>query len=83
MNDRLFPARLIHALSEAVFRQARILIVRRARVPLIGHFSPKTEQASDVQAPFPSVIFPSQSDMLPPRRGRTHGALVSQLSLAG
>ena len=39
MNDRLFPARPILAVSAAVFRQGRVLIVRRARAPLIGHFS--------------------------------------------
>jgi 8-oxo-dGTP diphosphatase len=39
MNDRLFPARPILAVSAAVFRQGRVLIVRRARAPLVGHFS--------------------------------------------
>ena len=39
MNDRLFPSRPILAVSAAVFRQGRVLIVRRARAPLIGHFS--------------------------------------------
>jgi 8-oxo-dGTP diphosphatase len=39
MNDRLFPARPILAVSAAVFRQGRVLIIRRARAPLIGHFS--------------------------------------------
>jgi 8-oxo-dGTP diphosphatase len=39
MNDRLFPARPILAVSAAVFRKGRVLIVRRARAPLIGHFS--------------------------------------------
>jgi 8-oxo-dGTP diphosphatase len=39
MNNRLFPARPILAVSAAVFRQGRVLIVRRARAPLIGHFS--------------------------------------------
>jgi 8-oxo-dGTP diphosphatase len=39
MNERLFPARPILAVSAAVFRQGRVLIVRRARAPLIGHFS--------------------------------------------
>jgi 8-oxo-dGTP diphosphatase len=39
MNDRLFPARPILAVSAAVFRRGRVLIVRRARAPLIGHFS--------------------------------------------
>ena len=38
MNDRLFPARPILAVSAVVFRQGRVLIVRRARAPLIGHF---------------------------------------------
>ena len=39
MNDQLFPARPILAVSAAVFRGRRVLIVRRARAPLIGHFS--------------------------------------------
>ncbi len=39
MNDRLFPLRPILAVSAAVFRQGRVLIVRRARAPLTGHFS--------------------------------------------
>jgi 8-oxo-dGTP diphosphatase len=39
MDDRLFPARPILAVSAAVFRQGRVLIIRRARAPLIGHFS--------------------------------------------
>ena len=39
MNDRLFPARPILAVSAAVFRDGRVLIIRRARAPLIGHFS--------------------------------------------
>jgi ADP-ribose pyrophosphatase YjhB (NUDIX family) len=39
MNDRLFPARPILAVSAAVFRDAHVLIVRRARAPLVGHFS--------------------------------------------
>jgi 8-oxo-dGTP diphosphatase len=39
MNDRLFPARPILAVSAAVFRQGRVLVVRRAREPLLGHFS--------------------------------------------
>ena len=34
MNDRLFPARPILAVSAAVFRDGR-----RARAPLLGHFS--------------------------------------------
>jgi 8-oxo-dGTP diphosphatase len=39
MNDRLFPARPILAVSAAVFREGRVLIVRRASAPLLGHFS--------------------------------------------
>ena len=39
MNDRQFPARPILAVSAAVFRGGRALIIRRARAPLIGHFS--------------------------------------------
>jgi len=39
MDDRLFPARPILAVSAAVFRDGRVLIVRRARAPMIGHFS--------------------------------------------
>ena len=39
MDDRQFPARPILAVSAAVFRQGRVLIVRRARAPMIGHFS--------------------------------------------
>jgi ADP-ribose pyrophosphatase YjhB (NUDIX family) len=39
MDDRLFPQRPILAVSAAVFRKGRVLIVRRARAPLIGHFS--------------------------------------------
>ena len=39
MNDRLFPLRPILAVSAAVFRQGRVLIARRARAPLIGHFT--------------------------------------------
>ena len=39
MNDRLFPPRPILAVSAAVFREGRVLIVRRARAPLLGHFS--------------------------------------------
>jgi 8-oxo-dGTP diphosphatase len=39
MNDRLFPARPILAVSAAVFREGKVLIARRARAPLIGHFS--------------------------------------------
>jgi 8-oxo-dGTP diphosphatase len=39
MDDREFPARPILAVSAAVFRQGRVLVVRRARAPMIGHFS--------------------------------------------
>ena len=39
MNDRLFPARPVLAVSAAVFRDGRALIIRRARAPLLGHFS--------------------------------------------
>jgi 8-oxo-dGTP diphosphatase len=39
MNDRLYPARPILAVSMAVFRHGRALVVRRARAPMIGHFS--------------------------------------------
>jgi 8-oxo-dGTP diphosphatase len=39
MNDRLFPARPILAVSAAVFRGGRALVIRRARAPLLGHFS--------------------------------------------
>jgi 8-oxo-dGTP diphosphatase len=39
MNDRLFPLRPILAVSAAVYREGRALIARRARAPLIGHFS--------------------------------------------
>jgi 8-oxo-dGTP diphosphatase len=39
MNDRLFPARPILAVSAAVFRDSRVLVIRRARAPLLGHFS--------------------------------------------
>jgi 8-oxo-dGTP diphosphatase len=39
MNDRLFPARPILAVSAAVFRNGRVLVIRRARAPFIGHFS--------------------------------------------
>jgi 8-oxo-dGTP diphosphatase len=39
MDDREFPPRPILAVSAAVFRQGRVLIVRRARAPMIGHFS--------------------------------------------
>jgi 8-oxo-dGTP diphosphatase len=39
MNDRLFPARPILAVSASVFREGRVLIARRARATLLGHFS--------------------------------------------
>ena len=39
MNDRLFPARPILAVSAAVFRDGQALIIRRARAPLLGHYS--------------------------------------------
>ena len=39
MNDRLYPARPILAVSVAVFREARVLVVRRAREPMLGRFS--------------------------------------------
>ena len=39
MSDRLFPARPILAVSAAVFRDGRVLLVRRAREPLLGRFS--------------------------------------------
>jgi 8-oxo-dGTP diphosphatase len=39
VNDKLFPTRPILAVSAAVFRQGRVLIIRRAQAPLIGHFS--------------------------------------------
>ncbi len=39
MDDRLFSARPILAVSAAVFRGGRVLVVRRARAPMIGHFS--------------------------------------------
>ena len=39
MDDREFPARPILAVSAAVFREGRVLVVRRARAPMIGHFS--------------------------------------------
>jgi 8-oxo-dGTP diphosphatase len=39
MNDRLYPARPILAVSAAVFRDGRVLVVRRAREAMIGHFS--------------------------------------------
>ncbi len=39
MNDTQFPARPTLAVSAALFREGRVLIIRRARAPLIGHFS--------------------------------------------
>jgi 8-oxo-dGTP diphosphatase len=39
MDDREVPARPILAVSAAVFREGRVLVVRRARAPMIGHFS--------------------------------------------
>jgi 8-oxo-dGTP diphosphatase len=39
MDEREFPSRPILAVSAAVFRKGRVLVVRRARAPLIGHFS--------------------------------------------
>ena len=39
MVDRLFPARPILAVSAAVFRDARVLVGRRAREPMNGRFS--------------------------------------------
>jgi 8-oxo-dGTP diphosphatase len=39
MIEREFPSRPILAVSAAVFREGRVLLVRRARAPLIGHFS--------------------------------------------
>ena len=39
MNDRIYPPRPILAVSMAVFRQGRVLVVRRAREPMIGHFT--------------------------------------------
>jgi ADP-ribose pyrophosphatase YjhB (NUDIX family) len=39
MNDRLYPSRPVLAVSAAVFREGRVLVVRRAQAPLIGHFS--------------------------------------------
>ena len=39
MDDRLFPARPILAVSAAVFRDGRVLVARRARAPMIGRFS--------------------------------------------
>ncbi len=39
MDDRLYPARPILAASLAVFKGERLLIARRARAPLVGHYS--------------------------------------------
>jgi 8-oxo-dGTP diphosphatase len=39
MTDRLFPTRPFLAASVAVFRQGRVLIVRRAREPMLGRFT--------------------------------------------
>lgn len=39
ISNRLFPTRPILAVSAAVFREGRVLIARRARAPLFGHFS--------------------------------------------
>jgi mutator protein MutT len=39
MNDRLYPARPILAVSVAVFRGGRVLVARRAREPMMGRFS--------------------------------------------
>ena len=39
MDDRLYPARPILAVSVAVFRQGRVLLARRARAPMVGKFS--------------------------------------------
>jgi len=39
VDDRLFPARPILAVSAAVFREGRVLVARRARAPMIGRFS--------------------------------------------
>ena len=38
-NDRLFPARPIIAASIAVFREGKVLIIRRGKPPLQGVFS--------------------------------------------
>jgi ADP-ribose pyrophosphatase YjhB (NUDIX family) len=38
-SDRLYPTRPILAVSVAVFREARVLIARRARAPLKGLYS--------------------------------------------
>lgn len=39
MNDRLFPARPILAVSVAVFREGRVLVARRGREPMMGRFT--------------------------------------------
>ncbi len=39
MDDRLYPARPILAVSAAVFREGRVLVARRARAPMVGRFS--------------------------------------------
>jgi ADP-ribose pyrophosphatase YjhB (NUDIX family) len=39
MDDRLYPARPILAVSAAVFRAGRVLVARRAQEPMIGRFS--------------------------------------------
>ena len=39
MSDRLYPPRPILAASIAVFRQARVLLARRANAPLQGQYS--------------------------------------------
>src|SRR5579862_8338752 len=39
MNDRLYPAHPLLAVSTAVFRDGRVLVARRAREPLRGRYS--------------------------------------------
>jgi ADP-ribose pyrophosphatase YjhB (NUDIX family) len=39
MDNRLYPARPILAVSAAIFRDGRVLVARRARAPMIGRFS--------------------------------------------
>lgn len=39
MNDRLYPTRPILAASSAVFRDGRVLLVKRARAPMLGRWS--------------------------------------------
>jgi 8-oxo-dGTP diphosphatase len=39
VNDRLFPARPILAVSVAVFREGRVLVARRGREPMMGRFT--------------------------------------------